>query len=339
MGCENPIQIIHPETKELIMVPCRKCILCRQKRCRDWAIKLINEAKYYKKMCMITLTFSPNFLLKGLWAKVTKFKRIKIEHEDGYVEQKQVSYKEKTLISPKYITDVKMTKWLVTRFMKKLRKYFAKNNIFISYFAAGEHGTQRTHRAHWHILIFGISKEDLLSVIQGKSKKDKEIYVSPIIIKLWSYKKIGIGKHTISDVNSRTIKYTANYTLKKMYKEKNENSNSIIYNTAFMFSNQNKIGYKWIRRYPYSICNGFLEDEDGGKYSVPEGYKKELLRYDYDSYLSEDCQDMLEAYSIYETNMFLKLKDVDKRKLKENSIRKAKRLEYLTSLMERDAEF
>lgn len=355
MNCENPKEIINKETGEVMFVRCRKCVLCRQKRARDWAIRLINEAKYYKKMCMITLTFSPKFLLRPLWIKLTKYKRITIKHENGYIEKKQKSYKVSTLISPKYITDVRLTKWLVTRFIKKLRKHFAKQNRFISYFAAGEHGTNNTHRAHWHILIYGIDKDDLLSIENGLSLKGKKTFLSPIIMKLWVFKKLGIGKHSISEVTDRTIKYTANYTLKKMYEsnkgltnEKHSNDDKKrtdfdsvvdIYPTAFLFSNHNKIGYKWLRRNPYEICKGYLEDNDGGRYSIPEGYKRELNRYDYESELSDDCADLLEAYSLYEANMYIKMSKLDKDVLKEETRKKAQKLKNFINKMERTAEF
>lgn len=344
MPCLNPHQIVDKNTQELIMIPCRKCVLCRQKKARDWAIKLIKESMYYKKICMITLTFSPKFLMRPYWVKLSKYKRIKIEENSGYVRHILKKYKEKTLISPKYITDVRLTKWLVTRFIKKIRKEFAKDNRFISYFAAGEHGTQKTHRAHWHIIFFGINKEDLKSVLTGKSKKNKDIYMSPIIMKLWTFKKMGIGKHVISDVTPATIKYVANYTLKKMYKEhknneRRTNNNNPYYPTCFLFSNQNKIGYKWIRRNPYKICKGFIEDYEGGKYSIPEGYKKELKRYDYDNPLSEDCFDHLEALEIYEAKMHENMKNIDYEEYKKNLKRKAERLEYKIKREERDTEF
>lgn len=269
--CINPIKIINKNTKEEIVVSCGKCILCKRKKCRTWVIKLYHESQYYNKMCMITLTFRPRFLLTPKIKELTKYHNYK--QHDGTT--KKIKEKYTTMIGPHYITNVKKTGWLVTLFIKKLRKKLSEHNIFISYFAVGEHGTQNTHRAHWHILFFGIDKDTLGSVNIGKSKKNKEIYWSPLIDKLWSYDKVKIGHHTISDVTPRTIKYVANYTMKKMY-----NNNKEEYPVTMRCSSHNKIGKKWARRYHKELRKGYLLDGDNHKYSIPESYYKEMLRYE-----------------------------------------------------------
>lgn len=344
MQCEKPLIITHPETKEKIQVPCRKCILCKKRRARDWAIKLIKESLYYNKMCMITLTFSPQFLLRPIWVKLRKYQKKRGNVKNNFEDIKR-TIKYKTLINPTYIHDVRLTKWLVQRFIKKLRKWalLQNENKFISYFAAGEHGSNNTHRAHWHIIIFGINKEELASVLKGNSCKGKEIYFSPIIHKLWNFKKLSIGMHTISDVTSATIKYVANYTLKKLYKvneneqdNNNINNNKFNYPNCFLFSNQNKIGYKWARRSPNEIARGYIEDGEGGKYAIPESYKKELKRFFDSPDLSIDCQELYEALDLCELNIFEKFKDIDKNWLKEQAIIKSKRLKYTINRQNRD---
>ena len=266
--CCNPITIIDKETGEKRKVKCGKCILCRRKKCREWAIKLYHEGMYHKKMCMITLTFRPKFLLTP---KIKKLKKIKSRRQnDGTTKKTTIEYT--TMIGPHYIKNVKKTGWLITLFIKKLRKKLGNN--YISYFAVGEHGTQNTHRAHWHILFFGIDKSTLSAVSIGSSKKNKEIFWSSLIDELWSYDGMKIGMHTISDVTGQTIKYVANYTMKKMYKDEKE-----IYPTTMRFSNQNKIGIKWARRFHKELRKGYLIDQDQVKYSIPEQYLYEMKRY------------------------------------------------------------
>lgn len=289
MNCLNPKTIENKNTGEEIQIRCRKCILCRQKRSRDWSLKLIKESIYHKKMCMITLTFSPKFLLRPYWVKLYKYKRIPDKNEILGYRIKKIKYK--TCINPTYIQNVNKTGWLVTRFIKKLRRFVKEEyDEYITFFAAGEHGTQKTHRAHWHIIFFGIDEKMLKSALKGKSKKNKNIYFSPIIHKLWSFKDLNIGDHTISEVTPATIKYVANYTLKKLKKgdkedvghsDDNASSNkwNNVYNTTFRYSNNGKIGIKWIRRFHKEIRKGYLEDQDKVKYGVPEAWKKELKRY------------------------------------------------------------
>lgn len=321
--CESPIEIIRDGEK--IKVPCRKCILCRRKKCREWALKLTHEAQYHKKMCMITLTFRPKFLLKPKIKELTKYKQRR--KHDGTTEKIKIKYK--TMISPKYITDVKLTGWLVTLFIKKLRKELSKNDTFISMFAVGEHGSQNTHRAHWHILFFGIDAKTLGSVPIGKSKKNKDILWSPLIDKLWSYDKVKIGMHSISEVTASTIKYVANYTMKKMYKA-NENKT---YPTIMRFSNQAKIGRKWARKYHKEMRKGYLQDQDGIKYSLPKAYIEELTRYD--TTFDENMKQTAMKVEILKDEMIEKLKKAGMLS-KEELKKKARRLEIKYKREERD---
>ena len=274
---------------------------------------------------MITLTFRPRFLLTPKYKQLTKYHSRRLN--DGTIRRTKEKYT--TLIGPHYIKNVKKTGWLVTLFIKKLRKELAKSDRFISYFAVGEHGTQNTHRAHWHILFFGIDKDDLASVNIGKSKKNKEIFFSPFIDKIWSYDNVKIGQHTISDVTPRTIKYVANYTMKKMY-----NNNKEEYPVTMRCSSHNKIGKKWARRYHKELRKGYLLDSDNQKYPIPESYYKEMCRYD----------NLLSNESMTQTAMYIEDKKIEminklleKGLLSEEEIKKkAKRLETKYKKQERD---
>lgn len=295
--CEDPIDIYHKE-KGWIKVKCGKCTLCRKNKCRDWAIKLIKEKEYYNKACMLTVTFRLKFLLKPFIKKLVKFKTKR--QADGTIKKWKIKYTEQ--ITPEYIKDVKRTGWLLTLFLKKMRKELSKTTTYISYFAVGEHGTKNTHRAHWHILIFGISKEDLESIYIGKSGKNKDIFFSPIIDKLWSYKKIKIGKHTISDVTDATVKYVANYTMKKLYTGGGKLP------VVMRFSNQNKIGIKWARYNHKEMRKGYLSDNEGKKYRIPPGFLYELKRYENDYWNSSKN----ETLAIIETLLEEKIKEIQK---------------------------
>lgn len=325
--CQNPITIKDPNNPyNTINVKCGKCILCRRRKCRDWAIKLIKESQYHKKMCMLTLTFRLKFLLKPEIKELTKYHQ---KIKNGEIIKWKT--KHQTIVGPHYITDVRKTKWLISLFMKKLRKEFTtKKNCWISYFAVGEHGTQNTHRAHWHILIFGLDKNDFKATQEGVSKKNKPIYRSTLLDMLWSYKKLNIGRTTISDVTASTIKYVANYTMKKMYKGKNT------YPTTMQFSNQAKIGYKWCRRYHKELRKGVLMDEDKAKYPVPKSFYKELLRYTN----SEFDNTMIETATILETIKEETIKKLNEKGLlsKNEMKKKAHRLEERYKKMERDTE-
>lgn len=324
--CISPITIIDKYGEEKTF-SCGKCILCRRKKCRNWAIRLIHESKYHKKMCMLTLTFRPKFLLRPIVKTLTKYHKFK--QHDG--KTKIIKEKYNTMIGPDYITDVKKTGWLVTLFMKKLRKKIEKKGYYISYFGVGEHGTKNTHRAHWHLLLFGIGKEELESVNIGSSGKGKEIFFSPIVDECWSYEKMKIGAHTVSDVTGATIKYVSNYTMKKMYKDYKAEKK---YPTVMRFSNQNKIGIKWARRYHKELRKGYVLDDDGKKYPIPTRYYLEMLRYE-NELTNESMTQTAICIEQNKDETIQKLKDKGLLTIEEMK-KKAKRLEIFYKKQDRD---
>lgn len=327
--CINPIEIINYNTKEIKTVKCGKCILCRRKKCREWAIRLINESKYYKKMCMVTLTFKPKFLMRPIVKKLKKYHTIKNKEMPCKTIRKVEKYE--TIISPEYINDVKKTGWLFTFFNKKLRRILDKKEIKYAFYAVGEHGTEKTHRAHWHVILFGVGIEDLEAINIGNSKKRKPIYYSKIIEKAWNYKKMEIGKHTISEVTGATIKYVANYTMKKMYHNGNE-----LYKTTMRFSNQNKIGIKWARRNHKELRKGYLKDDEGQKYAIPKQYYLEMKRFENEI----TNESMNQTAIIIEQKKDEKIKELLEKGMlsKEELLKKAKKLENRLKLQERSTE-
>lgn len=230
--CINPQTVTGIDGIEY-KIPCGKCILCRMKRAQNWAIKLIKEGCYHTKMCMVTMTFNPKDL---------------IEHKEG----SNVLWSKNLVYSKNHFQ----------KFMKRLRKRFPSGDI--SYFKVGEYG-ELHGRAHYHLLLYGIDKNDLKCKIIGKSKKNKEIYQSNIIDDCWK-----LGMCTVSDVNNATIKYVCNYTLKKL---KSTEKRPVI-----SFSNRNKIGTKWLRRNHKDIRKGYVLDSENKKYGIPRSWKNELKK-------------------------------------------------------------
>ena len=46
-------------------VPCGQCTGCRLERSRQWAVRMMHEAKSHADNCFITLTYSDDFLPTG----------------------------------------------------------------------------------------------------------------------------------------------------------------------------------------------------------------------------------------------------------------------------------
>lgn len=43
-------------------VPCGQCIACRLNKVRDWTLRIMHEAKFYKDNVFLTITYSPENL-------------------------------------------------------------------------------------------------------------------------------------------------------------------------------------------------------------------------------------------------------------------------------------
>ena len=138
-----------------------------------------------------------------------------------------------------------------------------------------------------------------------------------------------IGHHTISDVTTATIKYVANYTMKKMYKNIDKQ-----YPTQMRFSNQGKIGTKWARRFHKELRKPYLLDEDGQKYNIPRGYYNEMKRYE-NQISNEPMTQTAIAIEINKDKLINRLSKAGLLKIEELK-KKAKRLELKYKNMDRD---
>lgn len=88
-------------------------------------------------------------------------------------------------------------------FLKRLRHEYGPGIRFV---VGGEYGT-RTHRPHWHLILFNLHLTDLR--VAGKSRSNV-LYDSPSITKIW-----GRGIHNvIGKVTAESAAYVARYQLK-----------------------------------------------------------------------------------------------------------------------------
>lgn len=237
--CTKPIKIT--VNGEEYTVKCGKCDTCRREKAQEWAIKLINEAKYHKKACFITLTFDNKILL----------------------DKNSKAYKYGA--SPSFVFHIDNSKEYFTKFIKRLRKKYSDKKI--TYFHVGEYG-EKTKRPHHHAIIYGINfDEDRIEMELSKSGKQQ--YFSKTLSDLWA-----CGRISIQDLNGNNTIYICQYSLKK-FKQKNDR-----YKTIMSFSNRSKISTKWARRNYNEIIKGYLEDNDGKKFRVPKSYLNTLKNSD-----------------------------------------------------------
>lgn len=199
---------------------CGGCPECLGKKSRLWALRCAMEAKV-NVGCMITLTYDT--------------------YKNG----------EKGEENP-VDTSLRVNKEHCQRFIKRLRKAYPQNKI--KYLITAEYG-KRTHRAHYHALIFGIKFNDLR--YYKKSKRGNIIYKSKTLEKIWQGDKEHKGGIcTVDCVNpsAQVARYCTKYCAK----------DSGVDDTFMLFSRD--IGESELKR----LFNGKSYWIDGREYSIPK---------------------------------------------------------------------
>lgn len=160
--------------KFCVTIPCRHCLGCAIDYSREWANRLCLELLDSKKAVFVTMTYNNESVPKT---------------DKGVL----------TLC----VRDTQL-------FFKRLRKYF--ENVTIRYYLAGEYGG-KTHRPHYHAIIFGISPLDFPDLkLFTMNELGNGIYTSKIFEDIWNN-----GFCSLAEVNFKTCAYVSRYVLKKHY--------------------------------------------------------------------------------------------------------------------------
>lgn len=206
---------------------CGACPECLQKRSGTWALRASYEAREHIDNCMITLTYD----------------RLKYPGSSSL---------EEFPVDP----NVKVCKRHIQLFIKRLRKWYSsfRPGEKIKYLCCAEYGS-RTHRAHYHLILFNVSFPDVH--YYKKSKRGNVIYTSSILEKLWSY---GICSVDSININSAVARYCTKYCAKSRSDD------------TFMLCSQG-IGF-----------NGLIKDFNGCSYFV-EGRQYPIPRFVWEYYI------------------------------------------------------
>lgn len=157
--CKNPYI-----DKNGIAHACGQCLNCRKQKALEWQIRAYHELIENPKAIFITLTYKPKNL------KITAKKAMNQYDKRGTLDPEDI-----------------------TKFMKKLRKKTAQK---LRYIYCGEYGEQKW-RPHYHMIIYGISKEEI-------SREEIE--------KIW---KLGHVDKSEETVTKNVISYIVGYMNKK----------------------------------------------------------------------------------------------------------------------------
>lgn len=161
-------------------------------------------------------------------------------------------------------------------FHKKLKRNFIKSK----YLTSGEYG-EHTDRPHYHSVIFNLLLDDL---VLYKEVKGKKYYTSKILTDFW-----GMGQVLITDANTATAQYVAQYTAKKVngnkslnhYAEYDSETGELIkYREPefLLVSKKPSIGVEFFNKYIDDIYNQDNVVIAGGAQRRPPKYIDKLLK-------------------------------------------------------------
>lgn len=208
---------------------CGACPECLRDRANSWALRSYYECKDHVYNCMVCLTY------------------------DSYIRDEQGR------IIGENVSDLSVNKRDIQLFIKRLRKWQSSfTDEKIKYLVCAEYGS-RTHRPHYHALLFGVRFPDC--VPYKKSKRGNLIYTSHILNKLWSH-----GICTVDSLNVTSA--CARYCTKYVAKSRSDNT--------FMLASQS-VGLQGLLR----DFNGYSYFVEGREYPIPRRVWNEVIMNDY----------------------------------------------------------
>lgn len=237
-----------PMEGALQTLPCGECAGCRAERAEGWGIRCTHEAQMHAL---------------GSGGRGAEFWTLTYDNEHLPL-------------------DNSIHKVVVSKFMRKFRKWFRKHvsadkEVKFKFLGVGEYG-DRKGRAHFHILVFGHAFSDRRI---WKHENNYKVWISETLTELW-----GNGFVTMCDVNYNTATYCAAYSQKKVrgkravraYRRRSPvDGKWYEVEPEFMLTSKG-IGESWFKKYKESV---FPHD-----YVVINHKKKKPPRY-YEKMLSE----------------------------------------------------
>lgn len=171
--------------EKMVMIPCKKCRICRLAKANDWATRCEIETKTNQTAIFLTLSYNNENLPKT---------------EEGTRTLKKQD---------------------VTNFKKRLREDIYRKTgerKTIKTFECGEYG-EKKGRPHYHMIIWGYRPNDLRIVKQNK--QGNYLYNSEKLEKIWGKGLIIIGNVSYESA-SYVARYTNKKIDEKIYKNKEQ---------------------------------------------------------------------------------------------------------------------
>lgn len=182
-------------------ISCSKCVGCRLRRAKEWAIRVMHEASLYRENCFITLTYDklrmPDRPDTQLPADVNLY------YEDFQLFMKT--------LRERYVGSDEVTHPYVGTFDNKHGKMYPDTYRPIRFYMCGEYG-EKKGRPHFHACIFNFDFPD--KKYWRKTDQGHKVYRSAILEELWPH-----GNCEIGSLSWQSAAYVARYIMKKVVGE------------------------------------------------------------------------------------------------------------------------
>lgn len=181
MQCLSPVKrvVVKEDGKHLVTFPCGHCEACQENYKNDWAVRVKHELSCHKESVFITLTYSDLHLsLQNLEYGRDRFNSLEKEE--------------------------------LSLFIKRLRRSIEP--LKIRFFASGEYGEKCTERPHYHVLIFGLSKDHDIFKNKVPVYRGGQIKYYYLNTPLWPHGHIEVSARIPDE---KSAQYIAKYVAKK----------------------------------------------------------------------------------------------------------------------------
>ena len=165
-------------------VACGQCLGCRMARSKEWAIRIMHEAKMHPENCFLTLTYenAPHSL--------------NLKHFQNFMKRLR-----------KYYAPKKIRLFHCGEYGSIYKTPGDPTSDKIQHHANPERDA--LGRAHYHAILFNHDFDDKQQYKQNRH--EQTLYTSPTLERLW-----GHGFATIGNVTQESAAYTARYLNKKI---------------------------------------------------------------------------------------------------------------------------
>lgn len=270
MYCISPITIKNPKTKQPQHVPCGRCHYCISNKRKEWSIRLKHEFQSATKASFVTLTYN-DFHVPIRQAPVGDDENMIYEYQVLDKEDLQKYFKRlrKDYTQCQNRIQYKHKDGKVSRLVKCGVCVKCRNEL--RYYAVGEYG-ERSQRPHYHILFFGIGRNE-----------------SQLLTEKW-----GKGHIRIDDMNEATINYTTKYMFKK-----GKWDNYMPEKPFSLMSRKPPIGHKWLkanRKGKKRALDATVLD-NGYKNRMPRSYREKIFNNFEKKYIAKRSEKMAEKQS------------------------------------------